>query len=360
MSANNFQLSEIAALGKKNIIPISVLVEVCYICNENCVHCCLDGHSKLGLTLEQYSQLFDQMVSAGTFYLILTGGEPFLRPDFMGIVRSARKRRLCVTIFTNGTLITEQQVAELRYLCVDEVHVSVYSADQAVHDSITQVRGSFIKSVETIKRMVAVGITVRIKCPLMNQTADGIDALSALAKHLGVNIQYSFVITARNDGNVKTHERRLSTRQLRTVLSDPDVVTQGTKPIYFRENSDCIPCDIVFNGGAVDPEGNVFVCNQLRVIGGNILTQPIGKIWKESDEFNQLREIRLRDLTKCGICDLFQHCTRCPGLASLEDRNILGCSSVAKEVAEVRKEVGVYPTEAHIFSQPIGWKGGKA
>ena len=113
MSANRVQLSDITALGKRNIIPSSVLVEVCYTCNENCVHCCLDNHTKPGLTLNQYSQLFDQMVAAETFYVILTGGEPFNRPDFMDIVKSARKRRLSVTIFTNATLITQQQIAEL-------------------------------------------------------------------------------------------------------------------------------------------------------------------------------------------------------------------------------------------------------
>ncbi|HUT96227.1 MAG TPA: radical SAM protein [Candidatus Paceibacterota bacterium] len=152
MPVNNIQLSEITALGKKKIIPSSVLVEVCYTCNERCVHCCLDNHAKPGLTLEQYNQLFDQMVEAGTFYVILTGGEPFMRPDFMEIVKAARKRRLSVTIFTNATLINEQQIAELQYLHVDEVHVSIYSSDAATHDSITRVHESFAKSIATIKK----------------------------------------------------------------------------------------------------------------------------------------------------------------------------------------------------------------
>jgi len=350
---NNIQLSEITALGKKDIIPSSVLVEVCYDCNEDCVHCCLDNHAKPGLTLEQYSHLFDQMVKAGTFYIILTGGEPFTRPDFMEIVRAARKRRLSVTIFTNATLLTEQQIAELSSLYIDEVHVSIYSADATTHDSITRVHGSFAKSMAAIKKMLAAGITVRIKCPLMNTTADGIGGIKDLAGNLGVNVQYSTVITARNDGSSDTHQYRLISNQLQTVLSDPDVISQGIEPIYFRENMDCIPCDTVFNGGAIDPEGNVYACNQLRIIGGNVLTQSLGQIWKESPAFKQLRKIRLRDLKECTNCELFQHCTRCPGLAYLEDGDMLGCSSVAKVVAEARKKAGVYPTEAHIFSQPI-------
>ena len=210
MPVNNIQLSAITVLGKRNILPSSVLVEVCYNCNENCVHCCLDNHLKPGLTIHQYHALFDQMVEAGTFYVILTGGEPFTRSDFMEIVIAARKRRLSVTIFTNATLVTEQQITELRALSIDEVHVSIYSANPSLHDSITRVPGSFAKSTANIRKMLNVGITVRIKCLLMNMTADGIQGIKDLARGLGVNIQYSTVITARNDGDQHTHQCRLT------------------------------------------------------------------------------------------------------------------------------------------------------
>ena len=103
-----------------------------------------------------------------------------------------------------------------------------------------------------------------------------------------------------------------------------------------------------------DPDGNVYVCNQLRLIGGNILSQPLRQIWKESPIFQRLREIRLRDLKSCAVCDLFQNCTRCPGLALLEDGDLLGCSSAAKLVAQESQRLNIFPTEAHIFSQPIG------
>lgn len=353
MPVRDIQLAEITALGKRKTLPSSVLIEVCYTCNESCIHCCLGNHSTVGLTLEQYSDLFDKMVQAGTFYVILTGGEPFTRTDFMEIVESARKRRLSVTIFTNGTLITDQQITRLRELHIDEVHVSIYSADAALHDSITRTPGSFVKSVQTIQKMLDSGITIRLKCPLMNVTADGIEELKKLANKLGVNIQYTAVITAKNDGSNDTHQCRLAPEQLRKVLSDSEVFAQGEKPIYFRDDLDCIPCDTVFNGGSIDPSGNVYVCNQWRIVGGNILSKPFGLIWKESPIFEQLRAIRLRDLEECASCELFQYCTRCPGLAHLEDGNMLGCSSVARSVAEERKRTGVYPTAVHIFSRPV-------
>lgn len=354
MLADELRLTDITDLGKRLVLPSSVLIEVCHTCNENCVHCCLAQHAKRGLTLEQYENLFDQMVQAGTFYIILTGGEPFTRPDFMGVVEAARRRRLSTTIFTNATLITDDQIERLRELFIDEVHVSIYSADPGVHDSITRIRRSFQRSVGAIRKMRRAGLVVRIKCPLMNMTADGVDDMKRLAAELDVSVQYTLAITARNDGACDTHQCRLRPEQLARLLSDPDIVTQSVEPAHFQENLDCIPCDTVFNGGAVDPDGNVYVCNQWQVIGGNILEQPLLHIWRHSPEFNRIRAIRLKDLAECGSCQLFQYCTRCPGLAQLEDGDVLGCSSIARTVAEERKRIGIFPTEAHIFTHAIG------
>lgn len=299
----DIKLTDLTAMAKRMTIPISVLIEVCYTCNEKCVHCCLSNHTIKGMTLGQYENLFDQLVEAGTFFVILTGGEPFTRADFMEIVEATRKRRLSVTIFTNGTLITDRMIARLQELYVQEVHVSIYGADPATHDAITRVAGSFVKSIETIQRLLASGTAVRIKCPLMNTTVDGIESIKALAKNLGVNVQYTTVITAQDNGQRKTH---------------------GLRPTP----------------------------DQRQITGGNVLTESFGKIWKESPVFQRLRQIRLKHLNMCPSCELFQYCTRCPGLAHLEDGDMYGCSAAAKTVAEERRKIGVYPAETHIFSQP--------
>ncbi|MFH1956066.1 MAG: radical SAM protein [Patescibacteria group bacterium] len=328
-----------------------MLIEVCYTCNENCIHCCLSNHAKYGMTLKQYECLFDQLVEAGVFFIILTGGEPFTRHDFMKIVEAARKRRLSVTIFTNGTLLTENDIKWLKKLYVQEIHISIYSADPETHDNITRIRGSFQRSVENIKRLTNGGVSVKIKCPLMNTTVSGKDRIKKLAQNLGVKIQFTIVITAKDNGDNSTLKFRLTKDQLKEVLIDPDINSQSKKPIYFQNNLECIPCDTVLNGGSIDPYGDVYPCNQFQVKAGNVLESSFEEIWRNSLGLKELRNIRLRDLYECKGCDLFQFCTRCPGLALLEDKDLRGCSSAAKKVAEARKELKIYPTQSHIFSK---------
>lgn len=348
---NNIEIKDLILLAKKKNIPISVLIEVCYTCNENCIHCCVDDHKKQALSLKEYNNLFDQLAEAETFFIILSGGEPFTRPDFLEIVKAARKRRLSVTIFTNGTLLNKNIIKQLKSLYVHEIHISIYSVKSEIHDYITKKPESFLKSIASIKELRKNNINVKIKSPLMNTTATGKNDLKKLAKNLGVDIQFNTVITARNNGDKSTFNLRLPKKELDVVLSDPEISPQSKHAIHIQDNLNCIPCDTVFNGGSIDPDGNVYVCNQLRIKGGNILQNSFKDIWKNSEKFQELRNIRLKHLYKCRECDLFSYCTRCPGLALLEDNDLYGCSTIAKTVAETRKELNIYPAEPHIFSR---------
>ena len=85
---------------------------------------------------------------------------------------------------------------------------------------------------------------------------------------------------------------------------------------------------------------------------------PLLDIWRNSEAFKKIRSIKLGDLKNCSKYDIFSHCSRCPGLADLEDGDMLGCSSIAKTLAEERQKAKIYPAETHIFNTPIVEKGG--
>lgn len=347
----SLEVRDLTRMAIRETIPISVLIEVCHTCNENCVHCYLAEHAQKGLSTEQYEELFDQLVAAGTFFVILTGGEPFTRSDFMEIVRMARRRRISVTIFTNGTLITEEIAKELASLWVQEVHISIYGSNAFTHDSITRLPGSFDKSMQAVRMLRQNGIAVRLKSPLMSKTAGQVSEMKALAASMDADLQFTAVITAKDDGDKTTTDLRLTDEHLRVLLLDEMIDRHADQPVTKASAATCVPCDTVFNGGAIDPFGNVYPCNQLQVCGGNILDRTFGDIWANAIAFVELRAMRVSELTECGDCDLFSRCTRCPGLALLEDGNLLGCSSAAKRIAEIRSSLGTYPLQNHIFSE---------
>ena len=72
-------MREMGAKALKLGIPLGVQLDVTYRCNERCVHCYLDHDDHGEMTTAEIKDLLDQMADAGVFFLILSGGEIFLR-----------------------------------------------------------------------------------------------------------------------------------------------------------------------------------------------------------------------------------------------------------------------------------------
>src|SRR5260221_11531049 len=85
-------------------VPLSVQLDLTYRCNEKCIHCYLDHEDHGEMTTAEIKGLLDQLADAGVFFLILSGGEIFLRKDLFEIVEHARKRLYSVKLKTNAVM----------------------------------------------------------------------------------------------------------------------------------------------------------------------------------------------------------------------------------------------------------------
>jgi MoaA/NifB/PqqE/SkfB family radical SAM enzyme len=126
-------------------IPLSVHFDLTYRCNERCVHCYLDHDDHGEMTTAEVRGVLDQLASAGTLFLIFSGGELLLRKDFFELLAYARQLGFDVKIKTNGILINERAAARIREQGVRQVQISIYSHLPDVHDAITKVPGSLEK-----------------------------------------------------------------------------------------------------------------------------------------------------------------------------------------------------------------------
>src|SRR5437660_10933153 len=102
-------MQEMTATALRLGVPISVQLDVTYRCNERCVHCYLDHDDHGEMTLAEIKDLLDQLAGAGVFFLTISGGEIFLRPDLFDILEHARALMFSVKIKTNAILIREEQ-----------------------------------------------------------------------------------------------------------------------------------------------------------------------------------------------------------------------------------------------------------
>ena len=100
--------------------------------------------------------------------MTISGGEPLVREDFFEIAEYARRLNFALRIFTNATLINSKVADKIKKLKPIAVEVSLYGLEET-HDEITQVKGSFKRTVNGIKLLTKRRVNVLAKCTLLKQ-----------------------------------------------------------------------------------------------------------------------------------------------------------------------------------------------
>jgi len=304
-------------------VPMSVQLDVTYRCNERCVHCYLDHDDHGEMTTAEICGVLDQLAEAGVFFLTLSGGEVLMRMDFFQILEHARKLLFDVKIKTNAFMIREKEADRMRKLGVEAVQVSIYSHRPEVHDAITKLPGSLKRSIAGIRFLQSRGLKVTIANVLMSQNLGDYAGVKALARELGAHFTIDPTITPKMDGDRSIVGLGIGGADLKDVFRNPELVGDVEEfcapPVRVDEDVlDELPCSAGHTACYISPYGDVYPCVQFPLPSGNVRKQKFLDIWQNSEQLNEVRSIRARDLPVCSGCGHVGSCTRCPGLAFME------------------------------------------
>jgi AdoMet-dependent heme synthase len=321
-------------------VPLSVHLDVTYRCNERCVHCYLDHDDHGELTTAEITGLLGQLAEAGVFFLSLSGGEVFMRRDFFEIVEKARQLLFNVKVKTNGVMIRDAQAARLRQLGVEQVQISVYSHRPEVHDAITKLPGSLVRTIRAIRLLKSHGLKVSISNVVMNANFADQRGVMMLARELGAEYTLDPTITPKLDGDTSILALRIPRAELQQIFHNPELVGSVEEfcaaPAQPDEDTmEGIPCSAGHTACYISPYGDVFPCVQFPLPSGNVRRQKFLDIWRHSPQLKEVRSIRAKDLPTCSTCAHVGTCTRCPGLAYMEG-NMRGPSAADCEKSFVR------------------------
>ncbi len=157
-------------------VPLGGTIELTRRCNNRCAHCynnlpADDRAAQEELGEGAWKRILDEAAEAGCLYLLFTGGEPLLRPDFGAIYEHARRRGFFVTLFTNGTHLTEETADLLAAMPPLAVEVTLYGATRTTWERVTGVPGSYERSLAGIERLRRRGVRLRLKTTLRHAPA---------------------------------------------------------------------------------------------------------------------------------------------------------------------------------------------
>lgn len=131
-------------------IPLSGTFELSPVCNLACRMCYVRrssaevaAHPRPIMTLEQWKCLGDEIFDAGTLFLLLTGGEPFLWPDFRELYEYLHRKGFLISVNSNGTLISDDTVGWLRDSPPSCINITLYGVGEEAYERLCGVRGVY-------------------------------------------------------------------------------------------------------------------------------------------------------------------------------------------------------------------------
>ncbi|MCU1227759.1 MAG: putative Fe-S oxidoreductase, partial [Acidobacteria bacterium] len=184
-------------------VPVNGTIEITNRCPLDCAHCynnlpMHDGEARAReLTTAEHHRVIDEIADLGCLWLLYTGGEIFARRDFLDIYRHAIRRGLLVTLFTNGTMVTEPIADELVKWPPFSIEITLYGATRETYEALTGIPGSYDLCMRGIALLLERGLPLKLKTVAVSINKHEIGAMAALAETLGVEFKFDAMINPR-------------------------------------------------------------------------------------------------------------------------------------------------------------------
>ena len=312
------------------------------LCNLKCTHCYLPAgfvdtnefpsgyYRDTELTQSQCFRVIDEIAEINpNILLILTGGEPLLRPDILKISDYAARTGFLVVMGTNGVLLNEETVQKMSDHGVAGAGISLDAVDPVNHDKFRGMDGAWEGTMNGVEALKRANLDFLVQTSVTRWNYDEIPQIVDFAYELGAKVfnLYFLVRTGRGktvmDITPAQYERMLSTLfELQAKYRGKMLVAAKCAPHYkrviYEQQSDSpflqaypsgtCPCGIYYC--RITPEGDLTPCPYMPVNVGNLKTESFATLWNKSKVFQELRDRKLLE-GKCGACEFRDVCGGC-------------------------------------------------
>ncbi len=247
--------------------PYTCQWEITWRCNLRCVMCYTDCFNRADLVnqelpTENVRRILDELADAGCVELCFTGGEPFARADFLDIYDYAIRNGFLVTIFSNGTLITEAVADRLAHSPPYRVEISLHGLTHQTFEQVTQGRGSYDRCMAAIELLRAREVPLVLKATALSLNKDEILPMKRYVERLGsIPFKLGEEVRPGLDGNRAPMRWGLSEEKLAELnRQDPQVWREACQ----RAAQEPPACRSGLRTFHIDPCGRLQLCSGNR------------------------------------------------------------------------------------------------
>ncbi len=322
--------------------PKWIAWEITRRCNLHCVHCRSSSESQVqghpDFSFAEAQRVLDDISSYASPVIVLSGGEPLLRPDVFDIAEYGGGKGLRMCLATNGTLVTREICGQIKEAGIKMVSLSVDGSTAGVHDNFRNSPGAFEATMNAARLFKENDIKFLVNSSFTKRNQTEVPKVMKLVKSLGATAWYMFMIVPTGRGedimeeliSVEDYEELLSWHYEMEKTENDMLVRPTCAPSYYRivlekakeQGDDFKRRTLQFSTGGskgclagqlislLDVDGNLLPCSYFPMAAGNIREQSFKDIWENSELFRDLRNFKAYK-GKCGVCEYVSVCGGC-------------------------------------------------
>lgn len=315
--------------------PIGGTMELLPLCNMNCKMCYvrkskteMDAEGRM-LSCDEWLSIADEAVEAGTLFLLLTGGEPLLYPEFRRLYSALAQKGLILSVNTNGTLIDEKWADFFAKYGCRRLNITLYGKNDETYAALCRNPKGFSQVMRAAKLLKDRQVPFRLTCSVTPQNVDELPELYAIARDLNVPLQAaSYMFPASRRGKRAAEQYRLTPEEAgKNVVRcyqymNPQVnmeiasrlTLDKTKNPGKLKKAQGFSCHAGHSGFWMNWKGELLPCGMFSEPKISLLEHSFRECWdeivKKCEEMPQCQ--------KCMECELQNICQVCPACCYTE------------------------------------------
>ena len=328
--------------------PLQGSIEFTERCNNRCVHCYINKPVSDPISLEkelefeEWCRVIDQIVNEGCLWLLMTGGEVFLRPDFLEIYTYAKRKGLLITVFTNGTLISPDIADHFAKWTPYEIEITLYGASEKVYEKVTGMPGSYERCINGVNLLLERKLPLSLKTVVLKSNYKELWEMKSYADELGVSFRYDMIILPDFAKTGIPERERLTAEEVVDIeLSDPERnrlwrecadLHRGVK----LDNRRLYQCGAGIGTFHITASGELSICMMSREPGYNLRQGTFGEGWREAIPGVITR--KQSGTSECCKCSIQPICGQCPVWSQLTHTDFENKVDYLCDMAKLRAE----------------------
>lgn len=320
--------------ASEQLIPINGILELTPVCNMNCDMCYVrlsnqEMKEKGPIrSLEDWLHIAEQLSQAGTLFLLLTGGEPLLYPQFKELYLALKHMGMILTVNTNGTLINEEWAEFFAQHKPRRINITLYGTSAEEYLTLCHNKDGYEKTLRAIALLTERGVDVKINGSLTNYNKkNGVQILKT-ANQLKVPCKIdTYMYPAKRERQSEFQKSvRMSAAEAARIRVDlmkarrtEEKFREYIQEYLGRMNSGISVADTHMQCQAgkcsfmINWQGNVSFCVFMSDYSVSAFEKDFQYAWKSITDY--VKKVRMPlACTECGYREVCQVCAACTKL----------------------------------------------